>query len=79
MSLRRTSLGLVLLLLLVSFSPLFSNDAQATTGRSSTATTVSYIGEASTVKLAGEWDWDAPVDMNLSGGVWSADVELAEG
>ena len=79
MSLRRSSLGLVVLLLLVAFSPLFTNDAQATTGRSSTAITVSYVGEASTVKLAGEWDWDAPVDMNLSGGVWSVDVELAEG
>ena len=79
MNLRRSSLGLVVLLLLVSCSPMFSNDAQATAGRSSTATTVSYLGEATTVELAGEWDWDAPVEMNLSEGVWSVDVELEEG
>ena len=58
---------------------MLSNDAKAEAGRASTATTFSYVGEAATVKLTGEWDWDAPVDMNLSGGVWSVDVELSEG
>ena len=79
MNARTPSLVLVLILLLVVGSPMLSNDAKAEAGRASTATTFSYVGEAATVKLTGEWDWDAPVDMNLSGGVWSVDVELSEG
>ena len=79
MNTRTSSLVLVLILLLVVGSPMLSNDAKAEAGRASTATTVSYVGEAATVKLTGEWDWDAPVDMNLSGGVWAVDVELSEG
>ena len=79
MNARTSSLVLVLILLLVVGSPMLSNDAKAEAGRASTATTFSYVGEAATVKLTGEWDWDTPVDMNLSGGVWSVDVELSEG
>ena len=79
MQMRRSSLAVVLLLLFVMASPLYSNDARATEGRSSTATTLTYIGEATSVQLVGEWDWNTALEMNNSSGVWSVDVELSEG
>ena len=79
MQMRRSSLAVVLLLLFVMASPLYSNDVRATEGRSSTATTLTYIGEATSVQLVGEWDWDAALEMNNSSGIWSVDVELTEG
>ena len=30
-----------------------------------------WTGDASTVALAGEWDWDNPTQMVESNGVWS--------
>ena len=79
MQMRRSSLAVVLLLLFVMASPLYSNDVRATEGRSSTATTLTYIGEATSVQLVGEWDWNTALEMNNSSGVWSVDVELSEG
>ena len=38
-----------------------------------------WIGSASTVELAGEWDWDNPTIMTESGGIWSATLDLADG
>ncbi|DAC23078.1 MAG TPA: glycosyl hydrolase, partial [Candidatus Poseidoniales archaeon] len=38
-----------------------------------------YVGEATSVQLIGEWDWDAVLEMNNSSGTWSVDVELSEG
>ena len=38
-----------------------------------------WTGSASTVELAGEWDWDNPTTMSESGGIWSATLDLAEG
>ena len=46
MNTRTSSLVLVLILLLVVGSPMLSKDAMAEGGRASTATTVSYVGEA---------------------------------
>jgi len=69
----------VLLFVSVLATPLMSNDAQAAEGRSATATIVTYHGAAQTVELLGEWDWNTPLAMNESGGVWTVDVELAEG
>ena len=69
----------VLLLVSVLATPLMSNDVQATEGRSATATTLTYDGAAQSVQLVGEWDWNTPLEMNLSNGVWTVDVELTEG
>ena len=79
MQMRRSSLAVVLLLLFVMASPLYSNDVRAAEGRSSPATTLTYVGEATSVQLIGEWDWDAALEMNNSSGTWSVDVELSEG
>ena len=38
-----------------------------------------WTGSASTVELAGEWDWDNPTTMSESGGIWSATLDLADG
>ena len=38
-----------------------------------------WTGSASTVELAGEWDWDNPTTMTESGGIWSATLDLADG
>ena len=38
-----------------------------------------WTGSASTVELAGEWDWDNPTTMTESGGVWSATLDLSDG
>ena len=79
MHLRRSSLAVVLMLLFVMATPLYSTEVRATEGRSSTATTFTYVGEATSVQLIGEWDWDAVLEMNNSSGTWSVDVELSEG
>ncbi len=79
MHLRRSSLAVVLMLLFVMATPLYSTEVRATEGRSSTATTLTYVGEATSVQLIGEWDWDAVLEMNNSSGTWSVDVELSEG
>ena len=38
-----------------------------------------WIGNASTVELIGEWDWDSPTTMTETDGFWSATVDLADG
>ena len=38
-----------------------------------------WTGSASTVELAGEWDWDNPTTMTESGGIWSAALDLSDG
>ena len=38
-----------------------------------------WIGNASTVELIGEWDWDSPTTMTETDGIWSATVDLADG
>ena len=79
MHLRRSSLAVVLMLLFVMASPLYSNEVRATEGRSSTASTLTYVGDATSVQLIGEWDWDTVLEMENSSGTWSVDVELSEG
>tara|TARA_B100001741_G_scaffold112163_1_gene92152 strand:- start:1445 stop:3835 length:2391 start_codon:yes stop_codon:yes gene_type:complete len=39
----------------------------------------SWYGNATSVELKGEWDWDNNTTMTESGGVWSASVPLSEG
>ena len=38
-----------------------------------------WTGDASTVALAGEWDWDNPTQMVESNGVWSTVIDLQDG
>ena len=38
-----------------------------------------WTGNASTVELIGEWDWDSPTTMTETAGIWSATVDLADG
>ena len=38
-----------------------------------------WTGDASTVSLAGEWDWDNPTQMVESNGVWSTAIDLQDG
>jgi len=38
-----------------------------------------WSGNANTVELVGEWDWDSPTTMTEMDGLWSASVELGEG
>ena len=38
-----------------------------------------WSGNASTVELIGEWDWDSPTTMTELDGLWSASIELNEG
>ena len=38
-----------------------------------------WTGNASTVELKGEWDWDTTTTMVESDGIWSASVDLADG
>ena len=70
---------LVALMLVVVASPLVTNDAEASSGRSGEFVTLTYTGNASAVELIGEWNWSETLTMTRSGDVWSVDVELAEG
>ena len=38
-----------------------------------------WSGDANTVELVGEWDWDSPTTMTEMDGLWSASIELNEG
>lgn len=80
MTVRPVAFVLVALMLSVTALPALSNGAQASeAGRSSGATTVTYTGSGESVQLVGEWNWNAPVNMTNQSGVWSAEVQLAEG
>ena len=76
---RTTPLFIVFILVAVVATPFLSNEAQATEGRSSTAMTLTYTGSASSVQLIGEWDWSTPLEMNLTNGVWTVDLDVPEG
>ncbi|MAF93049.1 hypothetical protein CMO85_00110 [Candidatus Woesearchaeota archaeon] len=76
---QRGALFLSFLLMAVVATPMLSHEASATDGRSSSATTLTYTGEAQTVQLVGEWDWGTPLNMTNNSGTWSVDVELNEG
>ena len=65
----RKAIFLVLLLLAMSIPY-----AQA---ESEEGVLFTWTGSASTVELAGEWDWDNPTTMTESGGIWSATIDLA--
>ncbi|MED5290996.1 MAG: glycogen-binding domain-containing protein, partial [Candidatus Thermoplasmatota archaeon] len=70
---------LILMMLLVIFSPLSSNDAQASEHTPSTMTTFSFKGFASEAYVVGEWNWSDHIPMTEQNGIWTADVELQEG
>ena len=76
---RTTPLFIVFILIAVVATPFLSNEAQAAEGRSSTAMTLTYTGSASSVQLIGEWDWSTPLEMNLTNGVWTVDLDVPEG
>ena len=76
---RATPLFIVFILVAVVATPFLSNEAQAAEGRSSTAMTLTYTGSASSVQLIGEWDWSTPLEMNLTNGVWTVDLDVPEG
>tara|TARA_B100001113_G_scaffold97550_1_gene78522 strand:- start:2268 stop:4598 length:2331 start_codon:yes stop_codon:yes gene_type:complete len=38
-----------------------------------------WSGNANTVELVGEWDWDSPTTMTEVEGLWSASIELDDG
>ena len=42
-------------------------------------TEFSWVGTASTVELAGEWDWSNTIFMEENDGIWSTQVNLSEG
>lgn len=70
---------LILMMLIVMFSPLSSNDAKASGHTPSTMTTFSFKGFATEVFVAGEWNWSDQIPMTEQNGVWTVDVELQEG
>ena len=76
---RTTPLFIVFILVAVVAMPFLSNEAQAAEGRSSTAITLTYTGSASSVQLIGEWNWSTPLDMILTNGVWTVDLDVPEG
>ena len=70
---------LILLMLIVLFSPLASNDVEATSHTSPATTSFAYKGFATEVSVVGEWNWSNPVPMVEQNGIWTVDVELEEG
>ena len=76
---RGTARFLILLMALVVFSPLATNDVEASPQQSSTKTVFTYKGFATDVSVVGEWDWDTPVQMVDQNGIWTGELELNEG
>jgi glycosidase len=76
---RGTARFLILLMVVVVFSPLASNDVEASPQQSSNKTVFSYKGFATDVSVVGEWDWDTPVQMVDQNGIWTGELELDEG
>ena len=70
---------LIVIMFLVIFSPLTSNDAQASEHTPSTMTTFSFKGFASEAFVVGEWNWSDNIPMTQQNGIWTAEVELQEG
>ena len=70
---------LILLMILVVFSPLSSNDVRASSHTASPMTSFSFKGFATEVSVVGEWNWSNPVPMTEQNGIWSAEVDLQEG
>ena len=74
-----TARFLILLMAVVVFSPLVSNDVEASPQQSSDKTVFTFKGTASDVSVVGEWDWDTPVQMVDQNGIWTGELELSEG
>ncbi|MEC8107482.1 MAG: glycogen-binding domain-containing protein, partial [Candidatus Thermoplasmatota archaeon] len=70
---------LILIMILVVFSPLSSNDVRASAHTASPMTSFSFKGFATEVSVVGEWNWSDPVPMTEQNGIWSAEVDLQEG
>ena len=70
---------LVFMLVVVVFSPLTSNDVEASSHESPTMTTFAFKGFASEVAVIGEWNWSEPVPMFEENGIWTGSIELDEG
>ena len=67
----RRALFLVTLLLAMSI-PIVEADSEE-------GVVFSWYGNATSVELKGEWDWDNNTTMTESGGVWSTSVQLSNG
>lgn len=76
---RGTARFLILLMVVVVFSPLATNDVEASPQQSSNKTVFTYKGIATDVSVVGEWDWDTPVQMVDQNGIWTGELELNEG
>ena len=66
---------LILMMILVLFSPLSSNDVRASSHSASPMTSFSFKGFATEVSVVGEWNWSVPVPMTEQNGIWSAEVD----
>ncbi|MBA4734514.1 MAG: hypothetical protein H2065_00820 [Candidatus Poseidoniales archaeon] len=76
---RGTARFLILLMVVVVFSPLATNDVEASPQQSSNKTVFTYKGIATDVSVVGEWDWNTPVQMVDQNGIWTGELELNEG
>ena len=68
---------LILLMIVVLFSPLASNDVEATSHTSPPMTTFAYKGFATEASGVGEWNWSNPVPMVEQNGIWSSCVNTS--
>jgi hypothetical protein len=49
------------------------------TGESEDGTLFAWSGQATTVELSGEWDWDTNISMTQNNGAWMTYIELEPG
>jgi neopullulanase len=67
----KKALFLALLLLALSIP--------AVTGESDTGELFAWSGQATTVEISGEWDWNTNISLAESSGVWSTYIDLEPG
>ena len=75
----KKELILCFMLIFVSLSPTMSIGKTHASQSALGFTEFNWIGSANTVEVFGEWDWNNPIEMNESNGVWTGYVELTEG
>ena len=76
----RKSLLIFLLFVFVIISPMVKVEAnQPTQNNGNGFTQFSWVGSATTVELAGEWNWSEPITMIENNGVWIGELNLTEG
>ena len=70
---------LVLILVSVIFTPILQVEADSTSQNNNSNTFFSWTGTATTVELAGEWNWSNIISLTENNGVWSTELNLSEG